>query len=74
MFEHFRIPSLSAGDLTERRNLRLIYSSIIINQRDLANNSTVRKLNLSESDLLFKKGERYLHLMKNNSPFLIICL
>jgi hypothetical protein len=49
------MPSMTSGDLTNKRNARIIYSSVISNQRDLSNRSTLRRLNLSESDQLTKK-------------------
>ena len=45
---------LTSGDLTQKRNARIIYSSFIINQRDLTNKSTVNNLKLLESDITIK--------------------
>jgi hypothetical protein len=43
---------LTAGDLEKRNQARILYAAILINQRDVNNNSTVRNIPLSQGDIV----------------------
>ena len=54
------MPGLTAGDLTQRLNARNVYVSFLTNQRDVANQLTIKGLNLLESDLVTNsQGARF---------------
>jgi hypothetical protein len=46
------MPVLTAGELVARRNARILYAAFLVNQQDLNNKSTVRSMELLESDLV----------------------
>lgn len=48
------MPFLTSSDLTQKINARTLYSSFILNQRDLTNKKTLTKVNLLESDKVTK--------------------
>jgi hypothetical protein len=45
---------LTSSDFTQKTNARTVYSSFIVNQRDLTNKKTISNLNFLESDRLIK--------------------
>jgi len=46
--------SLTADDLTKKRESRILYAAYIVNQEDLNNKSTINKMNLTEGDIVTK--------------------
>ena len=45
---------LTSSDFTQRKNARALYSSFIVNERDLTNKKTISNLNFLESDRVIK--------------------